>query len=303
MSPNTEKKQKWALASVALQDAFTDFILSRQAILCSPATVSWYTWTLGKFMDHLAEHDIERPDEITARHVRAYLSQMAEQRLADSYVNNHARAIRTFCRFLHAEDYSPDVVQFQMPKIAKKKLPVLSEIELKKVLMACTTKRDKALVMFMVDSGVRRAELCALNWGDVDISSGLVRVWKGKGGKDRSVIIGAKTRRALIQYKIHSKVRNDNNMPLFQTQITDGRFSFPGLRSTLMRIGKRAGIHLSAHMLRRTFATFSLRSGMNLAHLSALLGHSNIDTTQIYLHLLDVDLESAHRAHGPIDNL
>ena len=300
MFSKTDTKQKWALASYALQDAYTDFILSRQAMLCSPKTLSWYQFTLGKVMEWLVSNGVTAPDELTARHVRAYLAELVGRGLSDSYIHSHARAIRTLVRFWQAEKYLLEPITFTMPTIAKKRLPVLTASQVKKALSACTNARDKAIILILVDTGLRRAEVCALNWGDVDISSGLVRVVRGKGGKARSVVAGIKTRRALLAYRREIDQHNEDS-PLLQTQ-TGTRLSHNGLRSALLRIAKRADIHISPHALRRTFATLSLRAGMNLLQLQAMLGHSSLEMTRQYVQMVDDDLIEAHKAHGPIDS-
>jgi integrase/recombinase XerD len=298
MSQKTKKKQEWALASYALHDAYTDFILSRQAMLCSPRTLSWYRYTLGKVFCWLEENGITSPDQLAARDVRAYLAELAGRGLSDSYIHGYARAIRTMLKFWYNEKYIPEPVIFKMPSISKKRLPILSADEVKKALEACRTKRDKALILLLVDSGLRRAEVCALNWGDMDIQSGLVRVERGKGGKARSVVVGVKTRRALLAYRRNVKHKDD--VPLIQTQ-SGNRFTYSGLRSALLRIGKRAGVHITPHALRRTFATLSLRAGMNLIQLQAMLGHSSLEMTRQYIQMIDDDLLEAHEKHGPID--
>ncbi len=299
MSATTDTKQAWALASYALHDAFTDFMLSRQAMLCSPRTLAWYSFTLGKVMQWLVDNGVSSPQEITARHVRGYLSELATRGLQDSTINNRARAIRTLLRFFHAEQYMPVAVNFKVPPIAEKRLPCLTAEEVKKLIGACRTPRDKAAVLLMVDTGLRRAEFCALNWEDVDISSGLVRVVRGKGGKARSVVVGVATRRAVLAYR--RTVSAEPAKPLFQTDEGD-RFTYNGIRSLFLRLGQRAGIKVSPHALRRTFATLSLRAGMNLLHLQGLMGHSTIEMTRRYVQMLDDDLVEAHREHGPIDN-
>ncbi|MEW5827796.1 MAG: tyrosine-type recombinase/integrase, partial [Chloroflexota bacterium] len=286
MSSNTHTKQKWALASYALTDTNTDFILSRQAMLCSARTLNWYSFTLGKVIEWLIVNGIIAPDHIQARHVRAYLSEMAGKGLSDSYINNHARAIRSMLRFFHAEKNIPEPITFQLPAIASKRLLVLSSEEIKKLVEASQNKRDKALLLVMVDTGLRRAEICALNWGDVDIASELVRVVRGKGGKARRVMVGATTRRALLAYR--RKINPQPDQPLFQTE-QGGRLSNNGLRSLLLRIGERAGVTVPPHALRRTFATMSLRAGMNLLHLQGLLGHSSIEMTRKYVQMIDDD--------------
>jgi integrase/recombinase XerD len=296
----TATNQKWALASYELQDAYTDFILSRQAILCSPATLKFYQSTAGKFISYLAENGVLEPGLTSARHVRAYLSLLTERKLSDSYINGHARAIRTLLRFWYVEKYIKELISFQMPQIKQKRLLVYSALEIKKIISHCTNKRDKALIYLLTDTGLRRAELCALNWENVDISSGLVRVIEGKGGKARSVVMGIKTRRALLSYR--REITHNDSEPVIQT-IYGTRLSHGGLRSALLRLSQRANIHVTPHALRRTFATLSLRAGMNLLQLQAILGHSSLDMTRQYVHLIDDDLVEAHKAHGPIDNL
>lgn len=287
-----------ASASISLEEAYTDFILSREAMLCRPRTIQFYVFTLGKFMDWL-EGSVVEANEISARHVRMYLSSLAQRELTDTYIHSHARAIRTFVRFLHSEGYHPNEVKFQMPAIAQKRLPVLGAEELRRVISVCKHHRDLALVLLMADTGIRRAELCALNWGDIDVNKGTIAIREGKGGKFRTVIAGIKTRRALLKYR--RTVVSEPSSPVIQTN-SGGRMSHNGLRSMLLRIGKRAGLRLSPHMLRRTFATLSLRAGMNPLHLQGLLGHSSLEMTNHYVQMLDDDLQVAHKAFGPIDN-
>ena len=93
MSTKTIKKQEWALASYALQDALTDFYLSRQALLCSPRTLKWYQWTLGKISQWLFSNGVTSPEEITARHIRAVCRQNIWDKtsvlLRDSFQPSH----------------------------------------------------------------------------------------------------------------------------------------------------------------------------------------------------------------------
>lgn len=294
-----EQKQEWAVASYALHDAYTDFILSRQAMLCSPQTIRFYHFTAGKFVQYLEESGITTPSETSARHIRAYLSLLTERSLSDSYIHGHARAIRTLVRFWNSEKYIPDLISFEMPKVAKKRLLVLSIEDIQKALSATNKLRDKALILLMVDTGLRRAEVCSLTWGDVNIASGLIQVVRGKGGKARSVVIGVRTRRVLLAYR--REVEHSVTDPLIQTK-QGNRLSHSGLRSALLRIGQRANIHITPHALRRTFATLSLKAGMNLIQLQAILGHSSLEMTRQYIQLLDEDLLEAHQHHGPVDS-
>ena len=118
--------QMWKLASVALTDAYTDFILSCQAMNCTPAPMDFYRQTAGKFLEWIESQGIARLDEITARHVRQYPAGLISNGCRDTILHANARAIRTLVRFWHAEGYLPQPMPFEMPRLEKKQLPVLT---------------------------------------------------------------------------------------------------------------------------------------------------------------------------------
>jgi integrase/recombinase XerD len=191
-----------------------------------------------------------------------------------------------------------------MPKMAAKRLPCLTADELNTVIAACDKDkniRDKAIVIFLADSGLRRAEVVALNWGDVDMASGLVRVVRGKGGKARSAVIGAWTRRALLSYR-RTLANVTDEAPLFQAR-GGGRLTGWGLGLVFSRLAERTGIHVTAHSLRRTFVILSLRAGVDVLTLQRELGHASLAMTQHYAQLENVDLIQSHKEHSPVDNL
>ncbi len=301
MLSRTKTQQKWYLASLALTDAYTDFILSRQAMQCSPATLDFYKRTAGVFLKWIEEQNVTTPEQVDARHVRLYLAKLAGEGKADRTLHAHARAIRTLLRFWYAEKYIPALVTFAMPRIEKKRLLCLTAEQLNEVLTECKNPRDKALILFMADSGLRRGEITALNWGDVDIMSGLVKVKRGKGGKARSAVIGATTRRILLAYR-RTLGNPSNETPLFISR-SGSRFTGTGVLLIFRRLTKKTGIHITPHSLRRTFVILSLRAGMDILHLQAMLGHASLDMVQHYAQMVDDDLLQAHQAHSPVDNL
>jgi integrase/recombinase XerD len=285
----------------AIRNAYDDFILSRKAMLCTESTVIYYHKTLGKFIDWLEQNNVHALEEITARTVREFLAMKAE-RHADSYVHSFARTIRTFVRFLESEEYVEQAITFQMPRIADRRLRVLSADEIRGLFLAASQPRERALVYFLADTGLRRSELCNVNWEDVDFGSGLCRIIQGKGKKDRSVVIGTKTRRILLCYR-DTLEDSGPKMPLFQT-INGTRFTANGIRSVLVRLAEKAGIpKVSVHAIRRTFVVMSLQGGMSLAVVQALMGHASPEMTLHYARLVDDDLLEAHQQHGPVDNM
>jgi integrase/recombinase XerD len=258
--------------------------------------MQFYSNTAGKFAWWLASHGVIDPQEVTAWHVRRYLAELVERGLKDTSTHDHARAIKTLLRFWHVEGYKSELVTFPMPRLEKKRLPVLTVEQLQTIIKACNI-RDRAIVLLMADSGLRRAEVCRLNWPDVDMQTGLVRVRMGKGKKDRSAVIGAKCRRALLSYR---RTMLDRGGALFQTR-TGARMTGAALLLMFRRLSKRTGTHVTAHALRRTFAILAIRAGMNPLHLQALGGWADMKMVQHYTQMVDDDLLEEHKAHSPID--
>ncbi|MFQ5792585.1 MAG: tyrosine-type recombinase/integrase [Acidobacteriota bacterium] len=176
-----------------LHVAFEDFILSREAMLCSPATIDFYRRMLKSF---LATANGGPP---TNRMVREFLSSVADRGVASTTVHAHARAVRAFLRFAYEEGWIDEPVIVRMPRVEQKRMKVLSREEVRKVL-SVAGPRDRALVLLLIDSGLRRGEALALNWDDVDLHTGAVHVRRGKGGNARVTDIGATTTRALLRW-------------------------------------------------------------------------------------------------------
>jgi integrase len=236
---------------------------------------------------------------LTARLIRQYLSELVSRGKKDTTLHANARAIRTLVRFWHSEGYLPQLIKFEMPKLFKKRLPVLTADEQQQVIKACNV-RDKALVLFMADSGLRRSETINLTWADVNMSNGLIRVKQGKGKKDRASVIGATTRRVLLKYK--RTIDHDDSLPLFQSR-TGGKFTGTGLLLIYRRLSKKTGIHITPHAMRRTFVSFSLQANMDVLHLQGVGGWESLHMVYHYAQMVDEDLLKAHNEHSPIDNL
>jgi integrase/recombinase XerD len=153
--------------------------------------------------------------------------------------------------------------------------------------------RDKAMILFLLDTGVRASELCSLDIGDVDLSAGHAIV-QSKGrlnsgeGKGRPIRVSPTTIKALHRYLVERNVLDEQHAdrPLFATR--DGRrFERRYLAKHLRRLGRRAGV---------------LRNGGDIYTLQDLLGHTSLDMVRRYLHLAQVDIDSAHRRASPVEN-
>lgn len=160
--------------------------------------------------------------------------------------------------------------------------------------------RDTALILLLLDTGMRLTELCTLRLKDIDLPRGTAQVL-GKGNKTRSIFIGKKTIQALREYLRREEREEDDCLfyskrgePLTQT----------GVQQLIDRLGEVAeirGVRCSPHTFRHTFAVTFLRNGGNQFTLQKLLGHNDLRMTSRYVSLAQADLEKQHRAFSPVD--
>ncbi len=167
-------------------------------------------------------------------------------------------------------------------------------------------RRDEAIVLFLLDTGLRASELCALRKSDVDIEGHRCQVL-GKGNKYRFAYFGKATAKALWQYIRED--RREDDTPFFRsdrgTKATDG-LTRSGLLQLIHRLGVTAGIQsarCSPHTFRHTFAVEFLRGGGNVFTLKELLGHTSLTICNRYVMLAQADLENQHRQFSPADRL
>ena len=155
-----------------MADSYTAFVLARRAQNVTPGTLAFYQDKLYPFTLWATENGAPAIDQVTAEIVRAYLVSLQQRGLSLWTVHGAARAIRTFLRFC-AEDGMIDAApRFSMPKLPKRILPAFEPADVQRLLGACDHERDAAIVLFLLDTGLRAAEFCALNGADVDVPSG-----------------------------------------------------------------------------------------------------------------------------------
>lgn len=299
----TGKTHRFAEAS-ALRTHANAYLLDCEARNLSRGTIRFYWQRLALWLDFLESHNVSAPAQMTGTLIRSFLASYRERGLSPYYAHQAARVIKSWCFWLVREgvlDASP-MRTVKMPKLPKDVLPPFTGSDVAALLNACDNLRDKALILVMLDSGVRASELLALNVEDVDLTTGQVTVRLGKGAKTRTTFIGSRTRRALVAY-LTERGAAMNGTPLFLSKYST-RMTFYGLQSLLRRLAVRSDVHpTGAHRFRRTFAIEALRAGMPLPQLAAMMGHAGLAVLQRYLSLVTSDLADAHRDHGPVDSL
>ncbi len=294
-------------APLSLVEAVEAFILDGMARRLSPYTLGIYREKLTHFTTWAATQQIETIAQVDARALRLYLIHLAETGHNPGGQHTHARILRAWLNFLEAEGLIPEspMRRVKMPKLPKPIPDVLTREEVRALLAAAEHSRDKALILALLDTGARVSEFVALNVGDVD-STGAVQIHHGKGDKARTVYLGYKALKALRRwlweredpYTLDSPLWTSLHHPERGTRLTTN-----AVRLILLRLGQRANLkrRVSPHMFRRTFALWSLRSGMDIYTLARLMGHADIATLRHYLAIAEVDTANAHRRHGPVD--
>lgn len=181
--------------------------------------------------------------------------------------------------------------QITLPKLPPNLPKFLYDYEIELLFNTAPTIRDKAMVLLLFTSGVRAGELSALDRGDID--GDRISIRKGKGNTSRCVMMSARTRMYVEEYL---STRIDNS-PILFLSYRNGRYKTNSISGKLKKWAKDAGIKkdVSAHVMRHSCATHMVLNGIDTSYVQKQLGHAYISTTQIYIHLSDAALASAHK--------
>jgi site-specific recombinase XerD len=309
MSSLTSNQRIRLVSSSALETDIRDFLIDRQARGLSPTTVCWYDGKLRIAQRILASYGIEQVEAVRPTTVRRLLLELGETHNQGG-VHGVYRALRAFLNWWETETepqgWTNPMHKVQPPRVDLPPLEPVSLDDLRAMLATCDRTfygaRDRAMLLFLLDSGCRRAEFQTLDVGHVTLATGAVLILRGKGGKTRTTFIGAKTRRALIRY-LRFRPSVADTEPLWVT--ADGtRLSCNGLREVLRRRARRANVpEPGPHSFRRGFAIAALRNGADLITLQRLLGHASLAILSRYLRQVEDDLQAVHEKVGPVDHL
>jgi len=289
-----------------LTGAFNLWLESLQARSVAPRTLESYRESVGKFVAFLEQH-APTLDAVQPAHIRKWLIERQRAGVSPHTVRKAYRLTRLFWRWCMREELTTNdpFAKVEKPKAPATVKPALTPDEVEQILQACDGKdwlrlRDKALILLLLDTGLRIHEAHKLTVEDASRDAVLIR---GKGGKQRVVFLSHEVRLAIRRYLNACPFAPTGDAPLWWGE--RGALTLHGLLEAIQKIGKRAGLpkHLGAHVFRRTFATWSLRSGIDLEQLRQLMGHSDYTVLRQYLALVEADLKRAHQQHSPLNNL
>lgn len=282
---------------------FVSFIASEKGLAAN--TIEAYQRDTESFVLFLKQRGIVSFASLNQDHIIAFLSQLKAAGYASASICRKLIAIKVFSRFLKREGVTATniALYIETPKLWQLIPEVLSYEEIERLLKQPDNStaggaRDVAVLELLYASGLRVSEVCTLSLYDVD--DVCVRVM-GKGSKERLVPLGAKALSAIDHYLLHYRGRCEEAKPFLFV----GKLGKPINRlfvwKMIKRYAKIANItkNISPHTLRHSFATHLLDNGADLRIIQEMLGHTNISSTDRYMHVSRSRLQEAFKAFHP----
>lgn len=252
----------------------------------SPLTVRNYSFFVDKFIKKT-----NKPiEELTQEDIRTYLASMFE----DKSKNTIMLAVASL-KFFFTEVLKKEVGNIKVPKKERRLPEVLTKDEVSKLLNSAETRKSRLILSLLYSSGLRVSELVNLKPGDINFSENTGWVRDGKGSKDRMFSLSSNLLVELKEYlrkKENTKYLFSQNEPLTTRNI----------QKIVKRLRIRADIQkkVTPHTLRHSFATHLLESGTDIRMIQTLLGHSSLNTTQLYTH---ISSDQIKKIQNPFDSL
>ncbi len=276
----------------------------------SKNTLASYGTDLSHFLAWCEKEGLGSPKDVGPAQASAYLAQLHAEKLARTTVIRRLSSLRGLFKFLLEEGRiaKNPLLLVSSPKSPRTLPEVLTKEEAVRLLEAADEKRpdqlrDRAMLELLYATGLRVSELCRLREGQLNRQAGFLRV-VGKGSKERAVPVGETALRWMERYLSEGRpalAKGRASPYLFISPRSPKALTRQAFWQRIKFYSRKAGIRtpLSPHTLRHSFATHLLDGGADLRSVQAMLGHSNIATTEIYTHVSRKRLQEVYDASHP----
>ncbi|MFP4462079.1 MAG: site-specific tyrosine recombinase/integron integrase [Thermotogota bacterium] len=252
----------------------------------SPKTIQTYTFPVKKYLAFIDKMRLSPCHES----VKTYL-------LSLNHSTNSCRIHHAALKFFFESVLGKAFENTAVPLMRKSQtLPkVLSKKEIKVMIKNTRNIKHRLLIKLLYSTGLRLQELVNLKREDIDFKRKLINVNRGKGRKDRVTLLSESIKEDLIEYLARTEF---NTRYLFEGR--KGKYSKKSVQKILETQGKHINKKVTPHMLRHSFATHLLEAGVDIRYIQRLLGHANVDTTEVYTY---VSTRHISKIQNPLDNL
>lgn len=258
----------------------------------SEKTIEHYRYILSRLRD---ETNVPI-NKMTVFTLRSWLSKEQARGIGDKTLEGYRCVFTSYFGWLHKEGLVPSnpCANLGPIKCQKKVRTPYSDIDLEVLKESCDCNRDRALIEFLLSTGCRISEVCALNRDSVNFHDGECTVL-GKGNKERTVFLSDV---AIMLLQRYMDERKDTHEALFVGKGTE-RMTPGGVRARLKNIAKRGHVdNVHPHRFRRTLATNLIDRGMNIQEVATILGHEKLDTTLKYVYINKSNVKNAYKKYA-----
>ena len=251
----------------------------------SPLTVRNYAFFVQKFLSYCNK----KPEEVNEDDAKSYLGGLFESKSKNT-IMLAAAALKFFYKEILAKNFE----NVRVPKKDKRLPEVLTKQEVLKLIDSADNLKSKLMISMLYSSGLRVSEIVNLKVSDIDIDNNIGWVRKGKGGKDRMFNLSKNLNEEVQKY-----LEGRENKYVFSKE---NPLTTRNVQKIIFNLRNKANINkkITPHTLRHSFATHLLEQGTDIRVIQTLLGHANLNTTQMYTH---ISSDQIKKVQNPFDNL
>lgn len=275
---------------MTVQQAFDNFIFSRKIQGCADKSIECYESFCKPFVNYIGSNkDITMLNKDL---INSYIRTLYDKSISRATLSTYVRHIKIFLHWIETEfEICIQADKIKVPKMPKKVLHIYNDEEIKLILQTVEADeewiaaRNRCIIAFMLDSGLRQNEVCTLQRIDINRQTNTMKIL-GKGNKERVVPFGRISQHYIVQYDKLCPFKKDN----FFVNRHGEPLTTNAVKLFVQKMAKKLPFPFSSHKLRHNFATnycinqFEQRGQVDIYSLMILMGHENVKTTERYLH-------------------